>query len=287
MRVAFFTAGSRGAGHRARGIALRRALGRAGFSGELALFGPAQPFGATLDEGWETVEIRADLLGSAETARATDLGARLAAFAPDLLVVDMFWAPLRHLLPLRGCECWLLLRSSPPAWLEGPAGAPFDAMQYARIIAIEPISSTALTDRIDPVVIVNPEEREPQGALRRRLGVREDQRLVGVMHAGNAGEHASLVPAMGRSEVVASFDLHERDGLFPIAAWLGDCDALHCGAGYNSYWEARWLGYAARTSFTPFTRVNDDQRWRLSRGDRYPMGANGADTLARWIARGG
>ncbi len=53
------------------------------------------------------------------------------------------------------------------------------------------------------------------------------------------------------------------------------------------YWEARWLGYAARTTFTPLARVNDDQRWRLTRCGRYVMGANGADTLTTWILRGG
>ena len=289
MRVAFFTSGTYGAGHRARGHALRRALRRGGFTGELRLFGPAQPFAADLglDEGWETIEVEPELLGTAAAAEATDLAARLRAFAPDLLVVDMFWAPLRHILPLPGCEHWLLLRSSPPAWLDGPPGAKFDSMQYARIVSIEPISSSALTDRIDPVVMVNPDEVQPRGALRQRLGIAGAARLVGVMHAGHRGELATFVPEANAGEVIARFDLWEQGALFPVAAWLGDCDALHCAAGYNSYWEARWLGYADRTTFTPFTRVNDDQRWRLARGSRYMMGANGADTLAGWIQRGG
>jgi hypothetical protein len=287
VRVAFFTSGSYGAGHRARGHALRRALARVGFRGELRMYGPAQPFAATLDDGWETVAIDAEALGSRETAGATELAHRLRAFAPDLLVVDMFWAPLRYVLPLPGCEAWLLLRSAPPTWLVGPPGAPFDSMQYARIVSIEPISSSALTDRIDPLVMVNPDECEPRGALRRRLGIADGTRLVGAMHAGHQGELATFAPEPQAGEVLARFDLWEAGALFPIAAWLGDCDALACAAGYNSYWEARWLGYAARTTFTPFTRVNDDQRWRLARGGRYVMGANGADTLAGWITRGG
>ena len=202
-------------------------------------------------------------------------------------MVDLFWAPLRHILPLLGCECWLLLRSAPPTWLEGPVGASFDSMQYAFIIFIEPICSSALTDRIDPLVMVNPDERERKGALREGLGVAGAQRLVGVMHAGHQGELATLLPDPQPGEVIARFDLWEQGALFPVAAWLGDCDALRCAAGYNSYWEARWLGYAARTTFTPLARVNDDQRWRLTRCGRYMMGANGADTLATWILRGG
>jgi hypothetical protein len=250
------------------------------------MFGPSHPFAAMPDDDWETVEIHAAALGSPREARETDLAARLTEFAPDLLIVDMFWAPLRHILPLVGCECWLLLRSCPPAWLHGPPGASFDAMQYARIVSIEPISSSALTDRIDPVVLVNSEECQPQGALRRRLGIADDRRLVAVVHAGNRGEHASLSRAGARDDVVVSFDMYESEAIFPIAAWLGDCDMVSCAAGYNAYWEARWLGYAKRTTFAALSRINDDQRWRLSKCGRYEMGANGADTLARWIVRG-
>ena len=50
------------------------------------MYGPPQPFAAALDDGWETVDIQPDLLGSPATAAATDLALRLRAFAPDLLV---------------------------------------------------------------------------------------------------------------------------------------------------------------------------------------------------------
>lgn len=286
-RVAFFTAGTHGAGHNTRGLAVGRALRRAGFSGTYRMFGPAPAFAAATLADWEVVEIREEILRSPDAARASSLASQLAAFAPEVLVVDMFWAPLRHILPLPGCESWLLLRSFPPAWLEGPPGLPFDWSQYARIVAIEPVSTNVLTHTIDPVVLVNPEECKPRGALRRRLDVRDDARLVAVVHAGLPGEHASLVPAeRAPNDVVASFDLHAAEALFPIAEWLGDADAVHCAAGYNAFWEAKWLGYAARTTFTGLRRVNDDQRWRIARGARHAMRENGADTLAGWIVSG-
>jgi hypothetical protein len=287
VRVAFFTAGDSGAGHRARGIALGRGLARAGFSGTYRMFGPRHPFAALPDDGWEDVHVEEELLTSPETAGTSDLARRLLAFAPDVLVVDMFWAPLRHLLPLTGCEAWLLLRSFPPTWLQGPPGLPFDWSQYARIVSIEPVSSGALTHRIDPVVLVNPEECQPPGALRARLGVPHDRKLVAIMHAGKAGEHLSFTPAIDAGdEVRVTFDLHAREALFPIAAWLGDCDALHCAAGYNAFWEAHWLGYAKRTTFTALARTNDDPAWRIAKCSTYPMRENGADTLAGWIVRG-
>jgi hypothetical protein len=284
MRVAFFTGGTVGAGHLARGIAVGRALARAGFGGSYRMFGPRQPFAAGARDDWEAVDIRPDLLGAPEAAPHTELAQRILAFAPDLLIVDMFWAPLRYALPSLACERWLLLRSFPSPWLVGPPGAPFDAGQYSRIVAIEPVSAPAITHTIDPIVLVNPDEQKPRGALRRRLGASDDQRLVAVMQAGVPGERAQLAPAPKTNELLVTLDMFAAEALFPAAEWLGDCDAIHCGAGYNSFWEARWLGYAARTMFTPFPRRNDDQGWRLTRCIDHPMLANGADTLARWIA---
>jgi hypothetical protein len=283
VRVAFFTGGSAGAGHLARGIAVRRALTRAGFSGTYRMFGPRQPFAAAERDDWETIEVQPDRLTSPDMAPDTELARKIVAFAPDLLLVDMFWAPLRYSLPSLDCERWLLLRSFPPPWLVGPPGAPFDPKQYARIVSIEPLSAPAITHAIDPVVLVNPDEQRPRGALRRHLGVSDQQRLVAVMHAGISGELAQLTPALRREEILATFDMFAADALFPIAEWLGDCDEVHCAAGYNAFWEARWLGYARRTTFTPFTRRNDDNQWRLAKCSDHAMKTNGADTLARWI----
>ena len=292
MRIAFFTAGTHGAGHRARGIALGRALGRAGYAGEYRMFGPAKADAAPRDfpalpaAGWEDVEIDASRLGSPDLARATELARRLVAFAPDVLVVDMFWAPLRHILPIAGCEAWLLLRSMPDAWLDGPPGAKFDLMQFARIISIEPIASAAVTHVVDPVVVVNRDECRPRGALRARLGIAAGQRLVAVVHAGLPGETKDLVPTAKAGETVVTFDLRDPGAIFPLAEWIGDADEVCSFAGYNAYWEARWLGHAARTTFRTTQRRNDDQAWRIAKCGGFVMRENGADTIAGWLVRG-
>lgn len=285
MRVAFFTAGTAGAGHAVRGTAIRRALARAGFAGEYRIFAPeaARPFLERAAAPWDAIEIREADLRDPETAKASSLARALASFRPELLLVDMFWAPLRFVLPLVGCEAWLLLRSFPPTWLDGPPGVPFAPVQYARIIAIEPVTSPHLTHAIDPVVLVNPDEKRPRGALRDRLGVPDGKRLVAVAHAGAPGEIAALARAGGANEVVATFDLRADDALFPLAEWLDDVDELHAAAGYNTFWESRWLGWHARTRFTALPRRNDDPRWRMTACAAHPMKANGADTLASWI----
>jgi hypothetical protein len=84
------------------------------------------------------------------------------------------------------------------------------------------------------------------------------------------------------NDVLVRLDLHASDAMFPAAEWLGDADAIHAGAGYNTFWETCWLGDRDRTTFTAFARVNDDQHARLA-APRHEMKANGADTLAAMI----
>jgi hypothetical protein len=281
MRIAYFTAGTVGAGHLVRGVAIGRALARRGFTGEYRAFGPPRPYPAAARAGYEPLAIAEDELRDPSRAPESEVAAALAAFRPDLLLVDMFWAPLRHILPLPGCECWLLVRVCPRAWLTGTRETVFAPRQFRRTIAIEPFRHAALREMVDPVVVSNAEECRPPEALRQRLGAPPDRPLVVVMHAGVAGERAQI-EAAADGEHVVGFDLFDEDALFPLAEWLPGADRVLCGGGYNAFWEARWLGYADRTRFTAFPRKIDDQAWRLATCRSYPMRANGADTLAAW-----
>jgi hypothetical protein len=288
MKVAYFTAGTVGAGHLVRGLAVGRGLRRAAFRGEYRMFGPPLPFAVAVGEtGYETVEVRADLaLRDRHLAQTSGLAQKLRGFAPDLLLVDLFWTPLRWVLPALDCEAWLLVRTCPAVWLIGPPEAPFDPGQFRRIVGIEPVSYPALDGCIEPIVIANPDECQPPGALRERLAVPPGRRLVVVLHAGERREVESLREA-AEEEVVATLDLFEPGALFPAAEWLGGADRVVCGCGYNAYWEARWLGYAERSTFVPFRRSIDDQASRLAAFRDHVPRENGADELARWILEGG
>lgn len=282
MRVAYFTAGTVGAGHLVRGYALGRALGRRGFTGDYRAFGPPVPYPAAARLDYRPLAIREPELRDPARARDSEVASALRDFRPDFLLVDMFWAPLRHILPLEGCECWLLVRTCPRAWFTGPPDTRFEPRQFRRTIAIESFRHTAIRESVDPVVVCNPDECQPRHALRQRLGVPPGRRLVVAMHAGLAGELDKLEGA-SHDETVVRLDLFHEQALFPAAEWLGDADQIFCGAGYNAFWEARWLGYAARARFTPLPRRIDDQAWRVENCAGYPMQANGADTLARSI----
>ncbi|HXU30557.1 MAG TPA: hypothetical protein VN851_08285 [Thermoanaerobaculia bacterium] len=288
MKIAYFTAGTVGAGHQVRGLAIRRGLARSGFSGEFRAFGPEVPFPAArgvLER--EVVSIEGDrIYQDRHLAPASPLAEKLRAYAPDLLLVDLFWAPLYWILPQLSCPAWLLLRLCPPVWLQGPQGMPFRPEPFERIVAIEPIEHPVLTDRLDPIVVANPEDCRPPHALRDLLAHPAGRALAVVAHAGKRGEIDSLREALGEDgSAAAVLDLFAENATFPAAEWLGGADRIALGAGYNSFWEAHWLGYAERTAFVPFQRSIDDQARRLRDFRSIPK-ENGADRLARWILAG-
>jgi hypothetical protein len=217
--------------------------------------------------------------------------------------VDLFWAPLRHVLPLPSCAAWLLVRSVPPKWFVGPPGHPYERSQFARVIAIEPGAGLGHEDEtIDPIVIANPDEVRPKTALREALGVADGERLLVVHQAGVPGEWTELTKGGGtvhaftlsRDDVTIAASttspppapgvhVHDGDAFFPLAEWLPGADAIVSGAGYNAFWEAHWLGYARRTTFTPFARKIDDQAWRIRACAGSAPKQNGADVLARML----
>jgi hypothetical protein len=284
MRIAYFTGGDVGAGHLMRGLAVGRALRRAGIAAEYRMFGPQLRFPVLSSLDYQVVPLVPAELRNAALAPASALGRAMTAYAPDLLIADLYWGPLRHLLPMAGCEAWLLIRSCPRAWFGGPPDARFDPALFTRIIGIEPVWYDALTEHVDPVVVCNPDECRPPGALRAHLGVAPDALLVAITHAGVPGEIDTI--AANASENVVRFDLLGDPALFPLAEWLGDADVVRAGAGYNSFWEAQWLGWAPRTTFTAFERMIDDQAWRIAVCAPYRMHGNGADTLAELVQRG-
>lgn len=139
-------------------------------------------------------------------------------------------------------------------------------------------------ESIDPLVVCNPEECRPPGALREHFAVPPDQPLLVVSHAGERREAEILEGIAGPQ--ARTLNLFEPGALFPAAEWLPGADSLVCGAGYNAFWVAHWLGYAPRARWVPFARPIDDQRLRAENAPVASPRENGADTLARWILAG-
>jgi hypothetical protein len=296
-RIAFFTGGTTGAGHFARGIAIERALARVGIAARYAIFTPRLPFAIARRPGVHAVKVDPAELLDPRRARESELAMALAAYAPDVLIADLFWAPLRLLLPIAGCEAWLLLRRVPPQWFAGPPGHPYERSRFDRVIAIEPgLPGSEVDETIDPIIVTNPDECRPPGSLRNALGLHQGERLNVVQQAGQPGEWLSLLASLtdrpahvftpARDDVqerapAEDVMVHDGGAFFPLADWLRDADAIVAGAGYNAYWESRWLELDARSTFVPFRRIIDDQNWRLQSCGSHRPRQNGADVLAR------
>jgi hypothetical protein len=175
-----------------------------------------------------------------------------------------------------------------PETLRGPFNRTFDEAQYARIIGIEPIVPFPVPEHVEPVVMVNPDECHPSSALRERFQVEAGTPITLVSQAGLPGERELLVDREERRRdghriVVAD---PSDPSLFPIAKWLPGADRIAAGAGYNTYWEIRWLGLDDRADLQAFRRRVDDQSPRLRLAGSHAMRENGADTLVRWMTRG-
>lgn len=287
-RIAYFTAGTVGAGHLVRGVALGRALRRRGHE-DYRIFSPPSPF-ARIAEPWlETVPVETDRLRNTASADDSAIARALTAYAPDRLVIDLFWVPLALVrLP---CPAWLLLRSVPPAWLVGPREARFDVGRYERVFAIEPAPHLERFEPLDPIVVCGPSDALSREALVSLVGGDTHAPLRLVARAGLPEDHELLMQRAGALDPVATWqtlDLSHPDAPFPAAAWLAsmqDGDRLVAGAGYNLYWEARAMGFDAHTTFVPLPRKLDDQAMRAALAVARPQ-RNGADVLAQALLSG-
>jgi hypothetical protein len=285
-RVVFVTPTMGGAGHLTLGVAIGKALERAGFSGEYRLIGPPIPYPISPVTGYVPVTISPEQSRSLSAAADSELAQRLTEFGPDLVLVDKFWSPIQNvLLALPKLEAWLLCCLAPNTWFIGPANHRFDPSHYQRRIATEPPNLHRLPEQIEPIVICNPDECHPPSALRQHLGVPEGVHLTLVAQTGMRGEAEALARREGLQGEIRVMSLHQPGGLFPLAPYLCGADRIVGGAGYALYWETRWLGLATRTLCVPQPRSVDPQALRV-RSSSHVMRENGADTLARWIMAG-
>lgn len=291
MHVAYFTAGTHGAGHVVRGLALRRAVERLGRGdARVSLVCPESVFQQRLAPDAHTFAGEVDLWRDATRADESRLARVLRDLAPDLIVVDLFWVPIALMtLP---APTWLLLRSVPGVWLRGPREAPFDATRHARIIAIEPAPGLEAFEPLPPIVYEDPAivgSRDVLADLADLAGARGDEALEVVAVAGVAEDRDRVDAVAGGTAKQVRFDLSaDPEPLFPLShnlRHLGPADRLVACAGYNSFWEAQYFGYGDRVSWVAGQRVIDDQRWRASLRPERPR-ANGADVLARAVAAG-
>jgi len=298
LRVAFVSpAMGQGGGHLSRAIAVWRALVRSSVPHHFQVWsGEVPPW---LVEAAPFALNSAPLVGAEllrrETACTTAFAASLAAFRPDVVLVDTVWLPVQETVRALELPSWLMLRWVPPVWLRGPRGAPFDASTWSRVIAIEPwpyhLSVPGVDiEEVSPVVTSNPDECVAPGALHGRLGLDQEVDIALIAQTGADAEVDHIrARALTRASSAHFVTLTLRDptrALVPLAPWLREPIAIWGGCGYNLYWECRWMGVDSRATLTPLDRNNDNQRWRADACRAIEMRANGADELVAQLRAG-
>lgn len=286
MRVCYFTAGSHGAGHLVRAVALQRALVRGGHTNvDIDVVAPSSALlTRLLGPRGHGVTIDAAELRDPHRAAHSALTQTIARLQPDVVVIDVFWVPLVF-VPLP-CPAWLLLRSVPAAWLVGPREARFDRARYERIFAIEPAPGLESFEATAPVVVSSVDDRLPRSVLAQHLGVGVEAPL-NVIVQGGLGSDAEVLTAAAHD--VDSGPWHRLDmgaahAPFPAAPLLANADRVVAAPGYNTFWEAQLLGFAQRTTWVPIRRQLDDAAWRASLRGNEALPGNGADTIAAALA---
>lgn len=297
MRVLYRSGGATGSGNLTAGLALGTALARAGLLGpgrvDFRLSCPPSAFSALAARlGFRLDE--APPPDPSEAPEESSLARSIRAFDPDVLVVGQFWTEFDALLGGLRCRKVLLLRATDPRFFHFRVALPgggereyrLESAAWDLVASTEPHADPPFpTERLEPLVLRNPEEVMTGAAARADLGLEPAEKAFFFGFNGKEGEGAaawksySYLQDEGWRAVRSD---NRAGGLFPAMDWYRAFDLVVCGAGYSAFWETRALGIDAVC--VPFPRVFEDQAARVALCSDYDPRANGADDLVRLIA---
>lgn len=262
-----------------RGLALERAVRRAGLDWEYTIIGsaPLSDLASRMRVNYRSVPVGRD---------PKPLHDFLRADPPDILIVDLAWYLLAGILPELSCRTVLLIRIVPPVYFAIPRsiGEPLrlEPQDWDHIFTIEPFECPFATVQTDPVTIRNIDElmapRDAREALLR--GRADDGRPVCLFAMnGREGELAEARKTYGylEDEYQVVYSTNYEGGLFPAMDYYPGADLIVCGAGYNAFWETRATG--TPTIYVPQQRRLDRQDLRVERFSELTPSANGADQI--------
>jgi hypothetical protein len=288
MRILYYTSGLTGSGRLVLGVSIRNALVRLGLRHEFAIAHMAEKSGflASIENTRLPVETATSV--NRENFRTSATWRLFEQYRPDVLIVDLVWTNVFHMLPELPCKKIFLTRQVAPEFFsfhhEG-LELDFDPAHYDRLFAIEPYDCPVTVDRINPIVIRNPDEILPREEAVRRL--RLDPAKPHCLFSLNLEEKAARETAKAYSYLEEEgyqifYSSLMAGGLFPIADFLDAFDMVITGGGYNAFWEAVY--FKKESVFIPVRTIFEDQAWRIDNCQDYEFTENGADELAEIIA---
>lgn len=212
----------------------------------------------------------------------------IVLYRPDVLVVDINWAHLDAFLRDLPCKKVFLTRQIDPRTFRfrtPDRELVFRPEDWDLVLRTEPGFDLPFpSESVEPLVIRNRDEILSAEAARADLGLASEDRSCLFAFNGKIGEGAEAWKSFSYLEdegwTVVRSDNREG-GLFPAMDWYNAFDLVVCGAGYNQFWEARYLRKEA--FFVPFPRRFEDQARRIALCSDYEFEENGADQVVRRI----
>ena len=289
MKIVYYTSGVTGSGRLVLGLSIKNALLRRG-----------------MDTGFVIVHSAPDtrILGQTpnfklpmESAAQTDAGhfensavfKLLSSLSPDVLIVDLLWIPVHHLLPTLACKKIFLTRQVADSFFsysfQGVSLA-FDPNRYDKVLAIEPYSCPVTRNYIEPLVIRDKAEILTRNQALERLGLDPKQKHclyslnVKQDQASEIENNYSCLKDEGYRFYYSSLF---SGGSFPIVDCFNAFDFIVCGAGYNAFWETIYFGKKAEYKAMP--KRFENQQWRVENCLTYRFNKNGADELVEIIMK--
>ncbi len=280
-----------GSGHMVQGLSIGGALSRSEKAFDFSLLSLTTEFGALADRlGYtlEQVPFEGTEALSPERYRGSRLFLRILENLPDILVVDLYWAHLDSFLRELPCKKVFLTRQIDPRTFRfrtPDRELAFRPEDWDLVLRTEPGFDLPFpSESVEPLVIRNRDEILSAEVARRDLGLEPEDRACLFAFNGKDGEGAEVWKSFSYLKeegwTVVRSDNREG-GLFPAMDWYEAFDLVVCGAGYNQFWEARYLRKDAY--FVPFPRRFEDQARRVRLCSDYEFEENGADQVVRRI----
>ncbi|RPJ09603.1 MAG: hypothetical protein EHM28_01110 [Spirochaetaceae bacterium] len=297
MKIVYYTSGVTGSGRLVTGLSIRNAFLRKNIPVEFTILHSSTQ--AHILQGVENVVLPMETISQTGPA-AYDRSAvyrQLIELAPDVLVVDLLWVPLRSFLGKLPCRKIFLCRQTSNEFFRLNDRAEtivFDPSCYDMILATEPWPCPVTDKQINPIVIRNPDEILPRDKALRDLGLEPDKKNC--LLSLNTGEHGET----GTGDLLSSLESSgwkifktsllrpatslagtSPPGIFPITDYYNAFDKIISGAGYNAFWEAVY--FKKEAVFLPQRRVFETQQWRMDNCRNFTFTENGADQLVRIV----
>jgi hypothetical protein len=285
MRVAYFCLGS-GSGNLMIGASIYNAFVRAGDRPEFTAITDSE-FSPLFRKWFNVIRIKPEPDKLFTDDLNTELYRALKSVNPELIIVFMMWMPILPILEEFSCPKVLLIRECPEKWLSmktGPADwLKINLTDYNAAYSVEPGFQPPGFQPLPPLILKNKDELPSKKASMIELGLEPGQKLCIAANNGSDDEYRDIVEKSkelcpDNYRLILSTNKESSDPtLFPLIDYLPAADLVVASAGYNLFYECRYLYVHAR--FFAYNRKAEDQNWRIKTNSNYHFHTNGADVL--------